>query len=154
MYIKRTSMICSLALISLLSGCSCETEKKKEMVPEMQYEETASGLKYIVLQESAADAKKPTQGQVVSVHYTGWLDENGEKGKKFDSSYDRNAPLRFLAGVGQVIKGWDETILDMKVGEKRTVVIPPQLGYGERGAGQVIPPNSTLIFDVELVDIQ
>lgn len=153
MYKKRTSIVSSLLLISLLSGCSCESDKKKETAPEMKRMKTDSGLEYIVLQEPKADAQAPTKGQVVSVHYTGWLDENGEKGKKFDSSVDRGQPLQFLAGAGQVIKGWDEAILDMKVGEKRTIIIPAHLGYGDRGVGGVIPPNATLIFDVELVAV-
>ena len=87
------------------------------------------------------------------MHYTGWLDDNGVPGKKFDSSVDRGEPFKFVIGVGQVIKGWDEGVLTMKVGEKRRLIIPAALGYGARGAGNVIPPNSTLIFDVELISV-
>lgn len=99
---------------------------------------------------SGAEAVK---GKRVTVHYTGWLDENGEKGKKFDSSVDRGSPFTFSLGSGQVIKGWDEGVAGMKVGGKRTLYIPSQMGYGSRGAGGVIPPNAGLIFDVELLKV-
>ncbi len=93
-------------------------------------------------------------GQQVSVHYTGWLLFGGEKGKKFDSSKDRGDPFDFALGAGQVIKGWDEGVQGMKIGGKRTLTIPPALGYGARGAGGAIPPNATLIFEVELLKVQ
>ncbi len=88
------------------------------------------------------------------MHYTGWLDNQGEKGKKFDSSVDRGSPFRFPLGAGRVIAGWDEGVKGMKVGGKRRLKIPPELGYGARGAGAVIPPNATLIFDVELLGVK
>ncbi len=112
---------------------------------------TETGLKYI--DTEAGSGATPEKGQKLSMHYTGWLYEDGKKGAKFDSSVDRGKPFVFPIGVGMVIRGWDEGVSTMKVGGKRTLIIPPQLGYGARGAGGVIPPNATLIFDVELLDI-
>ena len=110
---------------------------------------TASGLQYEdTVPGTGAEAQA---GQHVRVHYTGWLYNNGVKGAKFDSSKDRNDPFEFGLGAGMVIKGWDEGVQGMKVGGTRVLVIPAQLGYGARGAGGVIPPNATLIFDVELL---
>jgi len=113
---------------------------------------TASGLKIIDLKVGTGPS--PRTGQTCVMHYTGWLYENGAKGKKFDSSVDRGDPFEFKIGVHQVIAGWDEGVATMKVGGKRTLIIPPELGYGERGAGNAIPPNATLIFDVELLGIK
>ncbi|MCH9764464.1 MAG: FKBP-type peptidyl-prolyl cis-trans isomerase [Alphaproteobacteria bacterium] len=96
----------------------------------------------------------PKTGQICVMHYTGWLYADGAKGAKFDSSVDRGQPFEFSIGKGQVIAGWDEGVATMKVGGKRTLIIPPKLGYGARGAGGVIPPNATLLFDVELLDVK
>ena len=111
-----------------------------------------SGLKYQDAKVGAgAEAQK---GKTVVVHYTGWLNKNGEKGTKFDSSVDRGEPFEFPLGAGMVIQGWDEGVAGMKVGGKRTLYIPSKLGYGARGAGGVIPPNADLIFDVELLNVK
>ncbi len=115
----------------------------------------ASGLKYQIIKFATAGAAQPQKGQSVEVHYTGWLqDEQGKAGKKFDSSVDRGQKFKFVVGIGQVIKGWDEAVLDMKKGEKRKLFIPPELAYGMRGVQGVIPPNATLIFEVELFDLK
>ena len=114
--------------------------------------QTASGLQYT--DTNVGTGGEATAGHKVSVHYTGWLYNNGEKGKKFDSSVDRGQPFSFPLGGRQVIPGWDEGVAGMKVGGKRTLIIPPALGYGTRGAGGVIPPNATLIFEVELLEVK
>lgn len=111
---------------------------------------TASGLK--IIDTVVGTGATPTTGQTCVMHYTGWLYEDGKKGTKFDSSVDRGTPFEFPIGTGRVIAGWDEGVATMKVGGKRTLIIPPDLGYGARGAGGVIPGNATLIFDVELLD--
>ena len=112
---------------------------------------TASGLQY---EDTVPGTGATAQaGQKVSVHYTGWLYNDGVKGAKFDSSKDRNDPFGFGLGAGMVIKGWDEGVQGMQVGGTRVLVIPPQLGYGARGAGGAIPPNATLMFEVELLGV-
>ena len=113
---------------------------------------TPSGLQ--IIDTHPGTGASPKTGQTCVMHYTGWLYDNGTKGKKFDSSVDRNEPFEFKIGMHQVIAGWDEGVSTMKVGGKRTLIIPPELGYGARGAGGVIPPNATLIFDVELIGIK
>jgi FKBP-type peptidyl-prolyl cis-trans isomerase FkpA len=109
---------------------------------------TATGLKYQDLK--VGDGPEAASGKIVEVHYTGWL----ESGKKFDSSLDRHSPFTFRLGAGDVIKGWDQGVAGMKVGGKRKLIIPPDLGYGKRGAGEVIPPGATLIFEVELLGVR
>ena len=114
--------------------------------------ELPSGLKYT--DEKVGTGAEAKRGEKVTVHYTGWLYNNGEKGKKFDSSVDRGEPFTFNLGGGQVIPGWDQGVAGMKVGGKRTLIIPANLGYGARGTpGGPIPPNATLMFDVELLKV-
>ncbi|MGB7182082.1 MAG: FKBP-type peptidyl-prolyl cis-trans isomerase [Burkholderiaceae bacterium] len=115
----------------------------------MEFHTKPSGLQYADLEVGEGEAA--TSGDNVSVHYTGWLYENGEAGSKFDSSKDRGDPFQFPLGAGHVIKGWDQGVAGMQVGGKRHLIIPPDLGYGANGAGGVIPPNATLLFEVELL---
>jgi len=133
----RLSLIAGAAFIAMTAAANAEIVT------------LPSGLKY--QDEVVGTGPEPKAGQQVTVQYTGWLDEGGKKGKKFDSSRDRNQPFSFTIGAGQVIQGWDQGVMTMKTGGKRTLIIPPELGYGARGAGGVIPPNATLIFDVELL---
>jgi len=152
-------VICSLIATTAVLLVTCQNKKntvnnnKTTHVgnKKMTRTKTASGLEFEILQEGTGIS--PTKGQQVSVHYTGWINENGEPGKKFDSSVDRGKPFVFPIGMGYVIQGWDEGVISMKVGEKRRIYIPSQLGYGSRGAGSSIPPHANLIFDVELLEI-
>ena len=130
------------ALIAVPAHAAKDTKKA-----ETKTVATASGLKYTDL--VVGKGASPVAGKQVKVHYTGTL----ENGKKFDSSVDRKEPFSFVIGVGQVIPGWDEGVMTMKVGGKRKLIIPSKLGYGASGAGGVIPPNATLLFDVELLDV-
>ena len=140
---RRTILTTMLGGLAAAIATSASAQTGKPMT-------TASGLQIIDVKEGTGAS--PKSGQTCVMHYTGWLYENGQKGKKFDSSVDRNEPFDFPIGMGRVIKGWDEGVASMKVGGKRTLIIPPALGYGARGAGGVIPPNATLKFDVELLD--
>ena len=117
-----------------------------------QYSTLPSGIRY--RDEVVGEGESPRPGQWVTVHYTGWLDDQGKPGRKFDSSRDRGDPFQFMIGMGQVISGWDIGVSTMKVGGRRILVLPPEHGYGARGAGGVIPPNATLIFDVELLGLK
>ena len=136
------------ALASAQDTKPAEPEKKSES----KMTKTASGLQYE--DTKVGTGATPKTGQTCVMHYTGWLWENGAKGRKFDSSLDRGQPFAFPIGTGRVIKGWDEGVASMKVGGKRTLQIPPELGYGARGAGGAIPPNATLLFEVELLGIK
>jgi len=113
---------------------------------------TPSGLRYE--DQKVGEGAEAVSGMKVTVHYTGWLEAEGQKGKKFDSSVDRGRPFSFQLGAGQVIKGWDQGVAGMRVGGKRTLYIPASLGYGSRGAGNAIPPNADLIFEVEVLAVQ
>jgi peptidylprolyl isomerase len=113
---------------------------------------TPSGLRMTDIR--VGKGPQPEAGQTVTVNYTGWLYENGKKGKKFDSSFDRKQAFSFVLGHMRVIKGWDEGVSTMRVGGKRTLIIPPELGYGAEGADNDIPPNATLLFDVELLSVK
>ena len=136
------------AIISGAGPAGAEDKKGDAPMTSAQEITTPSGLKYVDLQVGSGDTAKP--GDLVTVHYTGWLVD----GAKFDSSVDRRQPFSFPLGAGRVIKGWDEGVAGMKVGGKRKLTIPPDLGYGTRGAGGVIPPNATLLFDVELLEVR
>jgi peptidylprolyl isomerase len=139
-----------LVVFVLLGACasSGSAANKPAAAPGGTMQTTPSGLQYEDLVVGTGDS--PRQGQTASVHYTGWLDN----GQKFDSSLDRGQPFEFKVGAGQVIKGWDEGVATMKMGGKRKLLIPPDLGYGSRGAGGVIPPNANLTFEVELLGIK
>jgi FKBP-type peptidyl-prolyl cis-trans isomerase len=141
----RVTMGLAMLTVALLvvNGERMKAGEKKEL----EVITTASGLKYA--DEKVGDGAEAKKGQVVRVHYTGYL----TNGTKFDSSRDRGEPFEFKLGAGMVIKGWDEGVAGMKVGGKRKLQIPPELGYGKRGAGKVIPPDAELIFDVELLEV-
>ena len=147
--IHLTGAAAALAVLALIAASSVTPAAAQGAPGKMS--ELPSGLKYT--DSKVGDGAAATSGHKVSVHYTGWLYNNGQKGAKFDSSLDRGQPFDFALGKQQVIKGWDEGVAGMKVGGKRTLVIPPELGYGARGAGGVIPPNATLMFDVELLKV-
>jgi peptidylprolyl isomerase len=149
---KRSAslLLAGIAAIALVALPVCADEKEKtEKKGESKMQRLPSGLQYE--DTKVGTGAQPKTGQTCVMHYTGWLWENGAKGAKFDSSVDRGKPFEFPLGQGAVIKGWDEGVATMKVGGKRTLLIPPALGYGARGAGKVIPPNATLLFEVELL---
>lgn len=154
-YNLKKLMSCTLSLFLLTSCTNNKEESEKTKATRNQKTvKLESGLAYEILKKGKADSASPQKGQLVTVHYTGWLEENGKQGKKFDSSVDRGKMFSFNIGTGQVISGWDEGVMTMKIGEKRRLLIPANLAYGERGAGGVIPPNATLIFDVELFEVK
>jgi FKBP-type peptidyl-prolyl cis-trans isomerase len=147
--LKARALITAAALVSFslfsYGGAANAQTAGKKMT-------TSSGLQ--ITDNTVGTGASPQTGQICVMHYTGWLYVNGQKGAKFDSSVDRGQPFEFPIGTGRVIKGWDEGVASMKVGGKRTLIIPPEMGYGARGAGGVIPPNATLVFDVELLDVK
>ncbi|HXU94627.1 MAG TPA: FKBP-type peptidyl-prolyl cis-trans isomerase [Gallionella sp.] len=150
--------ISRLLLALLLSAAFVSTACSEQAAPQQSAptSETSAAAELVKNDVKVGDGAEATAGRNVSVHYTGWLYDEaapGHKGKKFDSSRDRGMPFEFPLGAGQVIQGWDQGVQGMKVGGQRTLVIPPQLGYGARGAGGVIPPNATLVFDVELLGV-
>ena len=145
--LKRASTAAALALAAVLFAIGAPT-----MTAAQTAVTTPSGLQIIDTQ--IGTGATPKRGQTCVMHYTGWLYQNGAKGRKFDSSVDRGQPFEFPLGLQRVIAGWDEGVATMKVGGKRTLIIPPDLGYGARGAGGVIPPNATLVFDVELLGVK
>jgi peptidylprolyl isomerase len=140
------------AIVAALAAATTGVILMSESADAQPVTTTSSGLK--IIDTKVGTGASPKTGQICVMHYTGWLYENGAKGKKFDSSVDRGQPFEFPIGTGRVIAGWDEGVATMKVGGKRTLIIPPELGYGARGAGGVIPPNATLIFDVELLGVK
>jgi peptidylprolyl isomerase len=134
------------------AGTAISTSVHAEETGKPMTSTTASGLQ--ITDTTVGTGASPKSGQTCVMHYTGWLYKDGAKGTKFDSSVDRGSPFEFTIGVGQVIKGWDEGVASMKVGGKRTLIIPAAIGYGARGAGGAIPPNATLMFDVELLGVK
>ena len=150
-FVSRATTVSTFAAIALaLIGTTIMTDSSDAQSAKPVT--TSTGLQ--IIDTKPGTGASPRTGQTVVVHYTGWLYENGVKGKKFDSSVDRNEPFEFPIGQGRVIQGWDQGVGTMKVGGKRTLIIPPALGYGARGAGGAIPPNATLIFDVELLSLK
>jgi FKBP-type peptidyl-prolyl cis-trans isomerase len=141
---RRLSAIFPFAVVLVLTACGGNTEN--------------TGVTELIRQDDVVGTGAEAQsGRVVTVHYTGWLLDQtrpDRRGNKFDSSRDRNEPFSFNLGAGEVIRGWDEGVAGMKVGGRRTLTIPPDMGYGARGAGGVIPPNATLLFDVELLEVK
>jgi FKBP-type peptidyl-prolyl cis-trans isomerase len=151
---KLLIISCITAPVLLLAGNTVKKNNPVEQKGNSQVTQrikTGSGLEYEVIEKG--EGASPRAGQRVTVHYTGYLNNNGKEGAKFDSSVDRNQPFTFTIGVGQVIRGWDEGVMSMKIGEKRRLFIPAELGYGSRGAAGVIPPNAGLIFEVRLISI-
>ena len=146
--IKKIFILIAMMSFTSLSFAIEIVNKEKDKMQEKGITEL------IITDNKVGDGREAEKGLTVTVHYTGWLYENGEKTTKFDSSVDRREPFSFVLGVGQVIKGWDNGVSGMQIGGSRTIVIPSVMGYGSRGAGSVIPPNSDLIFEVELIEIQ
>ncbi len=151
---KLLNLLLAAGCAITLNACKAETNQPTQEKPAMTQNAITTLQK---IDTQVGTGREAEAGFNVTVHYTGWLyDEaaEGHKGKKFDSSVDRKQPFNFFLGGGQVIQGWDEGFAGMKIGGKRTLIIPSEMGYGARGAGGVIPPNATLVFDVELLDVK
>lgn len=154
---KKTIFIVNTLLIAMLAVSGCKADSKSSTKDQKEAAMTQNVTELIKKDTVQGEGREAEAGFNVTVHYTGWLYDPSKpdgKGKKFDSSVDRHEPFVFFLGGGQVIQGWDEGFAGMKVGGKRTLIIPPHMGYGPYGAGGVIPPNATLIFDVELLGIK
>lgn len=151
---RRSNLIAMIALAAALAagGSLLPNHSAIAQTQGSQMTTTSSGLQFE--DTVVGTGAQPAAGQTCIMHYTGWLYQDGKKGAKFDSSVDRGQPFEFPLGMGRVIKGWDEGVAAMKIGGKRTLIIPPALGYGARGAGSVIPPNATLLFEVELLGVR
>jgi FKBP-type peptidyl-prolyl cis-trans isomerase FkpA len=153
---NKSKLLITALCLMVLNACQAESSNVAENNKETT-EMTQTITELVKNDTVVGDGREAEIGFTVSVHYTGWLyDENAldKKGEKFDSSLDRGQAFEFPLGAGQVIQGWDQGFAGMKIGGKRTLIIPPEMGYGARGAGGVIPPNATLIFDVELLDVK
>lgn len=155
--VEKYLLVLFLVFAAMIPACSQREPDKQAGQQELQKPAPAAGVKTVKTQSGLqyedlipGSGASPEPGKKVTVHYTGWLTD----GTKFDSSVDRNEPLTFVIGAGQVIPGWDEGLMGMKIGGKRKLIIPPSLGYGAAGAGGVIPPNATLVFEVILLDIR
>ena len=148
----RASLKATVVALSLMGVVSMTSDDKASAQSAARPVTTSTGLQ--IIDTKAGTGASPRSGQTVVVHYTGWLYANGAKGQKFDSSVDRSEPFEFPIGQGRVIKGWDEGVATMKIGGKRTLLIPSHLGYGDRGAGGKIPPGATLLFEVELLGVR
>ncbi|VAW85755.1 Peptidylprolyl isomerase, FKBP-type [hydrothermal vent metagenome] len=148
MLIKRICLISLITSFMVLNGCSDSVETKSA---------TEGMMEFVKTDIAVGHGAEVTQGDTVAVHYTGWLYDDSvadKKGQQFDSSRDRGSPFEFPLGAGRVIKGWDQGVEGMKVGGRRILIIPSNLGYGKKGSGRAIPPNATLVFDVELLDVR
>jgi peptidylprolyl isomerase len=150
--LPRVRTLAAIVVVIALTGAVAVGTSSSSRAQAAKTMTTASGLQ--IADSKVGTGATPQPGQTCVMHYTGWLYENGAKGKKFDSSVDRGEPFEFPIGQKRVIAGWDEGVASMKVGGKRTLIIPPALGYGAGGARGVIPPNATLIFEVELLDVK
>lgn len=149
---RSTAVLLALSMAAVAAGCTGSASDASPDQTAAAALAPTSGVQITDIKAGTGFTPKP--GQTCIVHYTGWLYENGVKGKKFDSSVDRKKPFAFVLGEHKVIEGWERGVSTMKVGGKRTLIIPPALGYGSAGGGAAIPPNATLLFEVELLDVK